>query len=229
MAGERVLVIEDDAEIRKVVVSLLTSAGYRVAAAEDGEAALLQVEARAPDLILLDMVMPGMSGWTFLRRLTERGSSIPVVVLSGRYASATPLGELSECVTAYIPKPFDRAQLVETCARVLAGNGPEAERERRAAVRQPLALGATLLAPDGRPTAVGRVLNLSSRGLAVELAVPLALGNVVEVAVGLPGQAEPLRVTAEVQWSAGGVSGLNFVGLSAVVRQRIEAFLFPRQ
>ena len=229
MAGERILVVEDDAETRKVLVSLLMSANYQAAWAEDGEAALLQIEARAPALILLDMVMPGMTGWTFLRRLGERRSTVPVIVLSGRYASPSPLGELSERVAAYLSKPFDRAELLETCARVLAGGRETAPSERRSAERQVLSLGVTLLDADGRVRTIGRVLNISSRGLAIQVGAPPSAGEQVYLAVGLPGQAEPLRASAEVRWSAADVSGLSFVDLPDVARQQIENYLAPRQ
>jgi CheY-like chemotaxis protein len=121
MAGERVLVVDDDAETRRVLVALLTHAGYKVTWAEDGEVALLQIEAREPDLILLDMVMPGMTGWAFIRRLAERGLNPPVVVVSGQYARPKPLGELGTRVAAYLPKPFSRAQLLEACGRAIDG------------------------------------------------------------------------------------------------------------
>jgi CheY-like chemotaxis protein len=121
MAEERILVVEDDDEMRELLVSLLTDAGYKVASARDGEVALIQIEARQPDLILLDMVMPGMTGWAFLRRLIDRGLDVPVVVVSGQYAAPKPLGELSSRVAAYIEKPFDLNQLLETCASALKG------------------------------------------------------------------------------------------------------------
>jgi CheY-like chemotaxis protein len=229
MAGERILVVEDDAETRKVLVSLLTLGGYKAVSAEDGEAALLQVEAREPALILLDMVMPGMTGWTFLRRLNERGSTVPVIVLSGRYASPTPLGELSDRVAAYLSKPFDRAALLDTCARVLGGSSPTSQSDRRSAQRHALTVDVTLLGPDGQATAVGRVLNLSAHGMAIQVDPPPSPGERIDLAVSLPGRREALRVSAEVRWTAADVSGLNFVDLSDAARRRIDVYLAPRQ
>jgi DNA-binding response OmpR family regulator len=225
MAGERVLVVEDDLETRKILVVVLEQAGYTVASADDGEVALLQIEARRPDLIVLDMVMPGMSGWAFLRRLAERAVDVPVIVVSGQYASPAPLGALGGSVAAYLAKPFNMAQLVNTCARVL---DPAAARpDRRAERREALILGATLLSPDGRAIAVGHATNLGATGLAIDMAGRLAPGQRIELAVGLPGQLEPLRVTADVMWRSGDGAGLSFVDLSAAARQRIETFLSP--
>ena len=217
MAGERVLVVEDDAETTKVLVLVLDKAGFVTDTAEDGETALLKIEARKPDLVLLDMVMPGMSGWAFLRHLSERGTPPPIVVVSGHYASPTPLGALGELVRAYVSKPFNMAQLVQTCQRVLAypEERPEPRAERRRHRRQPLLLGVSLLSFDERLLAVGQVTDLSAGGAQLTVALPLGIGDAVTLAIGLPNAAEPLRVHATVTWSQGTTAGVSFRDLSA--------------
>src|SRR5919199_5374278 len=80
----QVLVVDDDPAIRDVLSDVLTMEGYTVATAENGQAGLEQLQRARPDLILLDLLMPGMDGWTFARqcRADPAGRDIPIVVLS---------------------------------------------------------------------------------------------------------------------------------------------------
>ena len=83
MSGERVLVVDDEPQIRRALRSALTAHGYDVAVAEDGAAALETIATWAPDAIVLDLVMPGVDGFEVLRRdphLVE----VPIIVLSAR-------------------------------------------------------------------------------------------------------------------------------------------------
>ncbi len=112
----RILVIEDEAPMRELLTYHLREAGHRVALAKDGEEGLSQALKLEPDLILLDLMLPGMDGLTVLRRL-RRQSDVPVIVL-------TALGEVPDKVKGldcgaddYLPKPFESAELL---ARVTA-------------------------------------------------------------------------------------------------------------
>jgi DNA-binding response OmpR family regulator len=80
----RLLVVEDDRYLRKAAAITLRRAGYTVSTAEDGEQALLAVSAEAPDLVLLDLIMPKMQGFEVLKRLKADATTanIPVIVLS---------------------------------------------------------------------------------------------------------------------------------------------------
>ena len=84
VGARRVLVVDDDRDIRELMVELLASEGYEVASASDGRRALAEARARRPDVILLDLMMPVMSGWEFreaqLRDPTL--ADIPVVVVT---------------------------------------------------------------------------------------------------------------------------------------------------
>src|SRR5215216_5125217 len=79
-----VLVIEDESPIRTVLADVLGDAGYAVLEAADGLQALRQLRASRPDLIVLDLMMPGMSGWQFLERSRKQLErlNIPVLILS---------------------------------------------------------------------------------------------------------------------------------------------------
>jgi DNA-binding response OmpR family regulator len=229
MARERVLIVEDDDETRKILTLVLTNAGFSPDTAENGETALLKIEARVPDLVLLDMVMPGMSGWTFLRRLAERKAPPPVLVVSGHYASPRPLGVLGGLVRGYLSKPFNMARLVQACQSVLSQKDgrPAPSVERRRHRRQALLLGASLLSSDGRVQAVGQVTDLSVTGAQVTVGRSLTLGDALTLAIGLPNEAEPLRVRALVTWSAGTTAGVTFEDLSAEEARRIGAAVQP--
>src|SRR6185437_14885131 len=77
VASAAILVVDDDAPIRRMLDRTLTADGYEVRSAPDGGAALVEVEQSVPDLILLDVAMPGLDGLAVCRRLRERGLSTP--------------------------------------------------------------------------------------------------------------------------------------------------------
>ncbi len=112
----RVLVVDDETDIRQAVSEILADEGYQVAGASDGAEALAQVRAFHPQLVLLDLMMPGMSGWEFLR--AQKGDpelrEIPVIVLSalgGERSSIEAAGQ------GFIEKPFDLDELLQTVRR----------------------------------------------------------------------------------------------------------------
>jgi CheY-like chemotaxis protein len=112
-----VLVIDDDEAIRTALAELLELSGYQVAVAADGlEGVELLEYGLEPSAIVLDLMMPRMDGWTFLRRLRDdpRHHGTPVVVTSA-VASESPPGA-DEC----LQKPFDLAQLDRAVARLCA-------------------------------------------------------------------------------------------------------------
>lgn len=109
----RILVVEDEKPIRELLADMLLEYGYEVDSARDGEAALARMHDHVPDVILLDLMMPGMDGWSFVRTLRNltRWGSIPIVVVSAIAdlpAAAARLGVVS-CIT----KPFDMDLLVQ--------------------------------------------------------------------------------------------------------------------
>jgi len=112
--GKRVLVVDDDASIRELLSTVLEDDGYEVVPAANGEDALAVCARWRPDVIVLDLMMPVMDGWTFAKRLRER-DDIPIVVLS----AANDLERHAKSVGAIevIGKPFDLDQLIPKVAR----------------------------------------------------------------------------------------------------------------
>ncbi len=119
-----VLVVDDDQGIRQAMSDVLARAGCRVLEASDGPAALSVVEAQRPDLVFVDMTMPGgMDGADVARALHQRfaGSSMPVVVLSGGSDPRDRERARSAGCSAYLTKPCAPARIREVARAMLAG------------------------------------------------------------------------------------------------------------
>src|SRR5712691_3401172 len=113
MAGERVLFVDDEEQIRKLLSTWLTRHGYEVIVANDGWGALKAIRAKSPDLVITDVNMPNMNGYELTRRLRadHRTARIPVVMLSARKQADDVLTGYAEGADEYIPKPVEMAVL----------------------------------------------------------------------------------------------------------------------
>jgi CheY-like chemotaxis protein len=119
----RVLVIDDDPSIRQMVAYALDDEGYHVAEASDGQTALELVGQQHPDLILLDMKMPGMDGWEFVKRYRARyDHQAPIVVLTAAPDAAQRGAEVN--AEGHVSKPFDLDNLVERVSTLLRKEVP---------------------------------------------------------------------------------------------------------
>src|SRR6185369_5091693 len=99
-------VVDDDSRVRTVVCWQLESEGYLVCEAADGNAAWQGIVEHRPDLVVLDLSLPGLSGLDLLRRLRESGDRTPVVVLSGRSGEGDRILGLDLGADDYLVKPF---------------------------------------------------------------------------------------------------------------------------
>ncbi len=106
-----VLVVDDDQEMLKMVSRTLELEGYGVAIAADGKSALVLLEERRPDLVILDIVMPGLDGFEVLDLIRQR-SNVPVIMLTGRSEVATLRDALALGADDYVRKPFGRQELL---------------------------------------------------------------------------------------------------------------------
>jgi two-component system, OmpR family, response regulator len=137
----QVLVVDDEPNIRELVQVALKFHGCAVTTADSGREALRQAEASRPDLIVLDVMMPGMDGFEVCRRLRAAGNEVPVIFLTARDTSSDTVTGLAIGGDDYVTKPFSVEALV---ARV------------RAVLRR-----ASRGAPDGQPGVAARSLQVA--------------------------------------------------------------------
>ena len=111
MTRGRVLVIDDDGDVRALVVGLLERAGYEVNEASDGRDGLRAVFSDRPDLVLLDVTMPGLDGWGTLERIREL-TDVPVLMVTARSDELEKVRGLKAGADDYLTKPFGRQELL---------------------------------------------------------------------------------------------------------------------
>ena len=119
-SATRILVADDDPVILRLIEVNLSLEGFDVVTAGRGEEALSKARETSPDLILLDVMMPGMTGWEVAKLLKEdqRTKDIPVVFLSARTQDEDRRRGEDLGVAAYVTKPFDPGRLIETVRRI---------------------------------------------------------------------------------------------------------------
>lgn len=226
---KRVLLVDDEEDLRALVSSIVEDLGYEVETARDGLSAIELVEQDPPDLILLDLVLPGIDGVAVLRYLREGGSRVPVVLLTACSDTRTIRRAMQEGATAYLPKPFRIRDLVETCTRLLGEGGTEADRRREP--RQSLSLDLLALSWERIPLGLVQLVDLSPGGAQLGFASPLALGERIRVAFPVPGG--EVSVGGRVRWRGpalrGFAHGLAFEGLAPEEAQHILRLLATRE
>jgi two-component system cell cycle response regulator DivK len=112
--SKRILAIEDHEENRRLLQDLLTSFGYELIEAVTGEAGLMAAETHLPDLILMDIQLPGIDGYEVTRRIKANPalSHIPVIAVTSYALSGDDVKALEAGCDAYVTKPFDPAELL---------------------------------------------------------------------------------------------------------------------
>ena len=111
MATDSILVVDDEEDIRNLVATSLRRAGFDVVTAEDGQQGIDRFFEHAPRLVVLDVAMPVLDGWTVLERIRE-ASDIPVIMLTARTAETDRVRGLRSGADDYLVKPFGRQELV---------------------------------------------------------------------------------------------------------------------
>ncbi|MFE2728666.1 response regulator transcription factor [Kitasatospora sp. NPDC059327] len=159
----RILVVDDDLTVGEVVAGYLTRSGHRVDRACDGDQGLALARAHRPDLVVLDLMLPGIDGLEVLRRLraTEDGADLPVVMLTAKGDEADRVLGLELGADDYVTKPFSPRELVLRVQSVLRRSRAAAP---AAAQPVPLASGDIRLDPQARRAHRGaRELTLTLR------------------------------------------------------------------
>ncbi len=119
MGAARILVVDDDSRIRDVLRRGLTDEGFAVDTAGSGEEALRLVWEGPPDLVILDILMPGLDGFEVLRRLRAADPQLPVLMLTARNGPTDQVRGLNEGADDYVVKPFTFEVLVDRVRALL--------------------------------------------------------------------------------------------------------------
>lgn len=161
----RILLVDDEPAITGNLAPFLERAGFTIGIAEDGEEALRQADSFAPDLIILDVLMPKLDGREALRRLRQAGNWTPIILLTRVGESAERVMALEEGADDYLNKPFDPLELVARIQAVLRRARPD---------RPPIATARCLRSGDlllnrlaRRAWLTGRELTLTPKAFAL--------------------------------------------------------------
>ena len=111
MEAFHILVVEDDPDINRLLCTILTDAGYHCRPAFSGSEGVLWAEQYSYDLVLLDLMLPGLSGEEFIARM-RRGRTMPIIVLSAKAGLEDRVNVLKLGADDFIPKPFDNAEVL---------------------------------------------------------------------------------------------------------------------
>ena len=127
MAEGAVLLVDDDAPILRMLERTLGAEGYTVVAVADGGSALAAVERSLPDVIVLDVAMPGLDGLAVTRRLRAKGLAVPILLLTARDAIEERVAGLDAGADDYVVKPFDVSELDARVRALMRRNHPPGE------------------------------------------------------------------------------------------------------
>jgi len=131
MNAKHILIVEDEQPIREMVAFALTNAGYEAREAADARQAQVRIAERLPDLVLLDWMLPGISGIDYARRLKkdELTRDLPIIMLTARAEEEDTVQGLESGADDYMTKPFSPRELVARIRAVLRRGGPAGEDE----------------------------------------------------------------------------------------------------
>ncbi len=150
MTKKTILIVEDESAIRSMIKMTLTLAGFECLEAEETQAASKQLAAQAPDLVLVDWMLPGASGLEWTRRLkrSPETKQIPIIMLTAKAEENHKVKGLETGADDYIIKPFSPRELVARINAVLRRSGPDAEQEH-------IQVGALCLEPESHRVRAG--------------------------------------------------------------------------
>jgi len=133
MRPNRVLIVEDDPAMLRGLATALRAEGYELMTAERGDEALKQLRGRQPDLVLLDIMIPGVSGLEVCRVARAEGIKVPIIMLTARGLEADRVGGLDLGADDYVTKPFSLPELLARVRALLRRTRPEDELPARLA------------------------------------------------------------------------------------------------
>jgi DNA-binding response OmpR family regulator len=122
------LIIDDDEKLNTLLTEFLVGFGFRTASAADPEKGLRQLDRLRPDLVILDVMLPGMNGFEVIKQIRRR-SNVPIIMLTARGDVTDRIVGLELGADDYLPKPFEPRELVARIQSVLRRGRPEADNE----------------------------------------------------------------------------------------------------
>jgi two-component system response regulator MprA len=121
VAGEHILIVEDDPAVQTLLMKALTAKGYRVTLADDGLAGLTALERERPDLIIADIMMPRLDGMTFVKALKRNQSTraVPVIFLTAKNDPRSVVEGINVGAKYYVTKPFQLDELLSKVEKAI--------------------------------------------------------------------------------------------------------------
>ncbi len=213
----RVLVIDDEEGVRCLMTNVFESAGYAVDCAATGSEAFAKLDTK-PDLVTVDLMMPDVTGWEIVEEVCSQPNAPVCVLVSGRNEDRTH--PMRRCIAGAVQKPFAPRELLDICDRVLRERRPAVApaTERRRVRRRDFVMDVRVAASVGMPLLTGKLIDLSPLGAEIELPAAMSEGDVLRLAMRLPGRGRPMLVDGRIQYCAvrEGIwaCGLEFKNLS---------------
>ena len=178
ISPQRLLLVEDDAKLARALARGLEREGYELDLARTGDEALERASATAYDVVVLDVMLPGLDGFTVCRALRERERHVPVLMLTARTSVEDRIRGLNGGADDYLVKPFDFGELVARLRAVTRRR--EVDRAPRAGSRGARTVGALRLDPETSRVGIGpQTLELTTREFAVLDCLARNAGRVV--------------------------------------------------
>jgi DNA-binding response OmpR family regulator len=223
----RILVVDDDPAMVGAITALVGTEGHQVITAYDGLTAVKRFREESPDIVLLDLAMPGPDGFTVAGQIRASGSA-PILVVSGESAEAAKVKALGIGADDYLVKPFGKAELLARIAAVMR----RVDRAAGAATSGPLSAGALYLEPARHEARVGDIaLILTPTEFRLLEALVRAAGDIVPhhllARAGWPAETDPDLLwlkphLARLRSKVEGVGGPRIVAVRGV-GYRIDA------
>ena len=201
---QTIWVVDDDSELRQLLSTYLSEQGYEVRTLNDGKQFTARLEFQRPDLVVLDLMMPGDDGLTILRRLRDGGDDLPVVMLTARGEAVDRIIGLEQGADDYLAKPFMPRELSARIEAVLRRRGtvpagtPVADGEVIGFGNNSLDLSARTLERDGEPV----VITIGEFGLLAAFVQnphrPLSRERLIELARGPSSETDSRSMDVQV-------------------------------
>ncbi len=219
-----ILVVDDERDVRTIAALILEQAGFRVDQADGGQEAIGYLNGTRPDLILLDIMMPGVNGWDVLAHIRELSRPPRVVLVSGMRDVILP-ADTNRYVSGYLVKPFVPAELCRACEAAIGWPPLVSAKGDRKEARRTFVIETTLVSEAGVPMTRGQLIDVSLHGFKLNLSMRVKPGDPVRVALRLPGQPDPLLLRGQVRWQDEAALGAEVGDLSEDQRKLLQEFL----